>query len=66
MGKSKLRGGAKAHRKRVANRNQIIHQKKLALTKQIIAQMNEKNRFPNFLLKWEKNWIPPRFHSAMN
>jgi len=43
MGKSKLRGGAKAHRKRVANRNQIIHQKKLALTKQIIAQMNEKN-----------------------
>jgi len=43
MGKSKLRGGKKQHRKRVANRNQIIHQKKLALTKQIIAQMNEKN-----------------------
>jgi len=43
MPKSKLRGGKKAHRKKVANRNNVIHQKKLALTKQIIAQMNEKN-----------------------
>jgi len=43
MPKSRLRGGKKEHRKKVANRNNVIHQKKLALTKQIIAQMNEKN-----------------------
>ena len=43
MGKSRLRGGAKQHRKRVNKRNELIHQKKLALTKQIIASMNKQN-----------------------
>ena len=43
MPKSKLRGGKKAHRKRVQKRNQNIHQQKIALTKRIIAEMNEKN-----------------------
>jgi hypothetical protein len=43
MPKSRLRGGAKAHRKRVANRNQILKQKKLALTRKIIEQMNQAN-----------------------
>jgi hypothetical protein len=33
MGKSKLRGGAKAHRKRVANRNQIIKTQQSAVQK---------------------------------
>lgn len=43
MAKSKLRGGAKQHRKRVASRNALIHQKKVALTKEIIASMNKQN-----------------------
>lgn len=43
MPKSRLRGGKKEHRKKVAARNQLIKQKKIALTKQIIAQMNEAN-----------------------
>jgi hypothetical protein len=43
MAKSKLRGGAKQHRKRVASRNQLIKQKKIALTNQIIASMNKQN-----------------------
>ena len=33
MGKSKLRGGAKAHRKRVANRNQTIKTQQSAVQK---------------------------------
>jgi len=41
MPKSRLRGGKTAHRKRVANRNQILKQKKMALTKKIIEQMNQ-------------------------
>lgn len=41
MGKSKLRGGVKAHRKRVAARNQSIHQKKVALTKKIIETLKQ-------------------------
>jgi hypothetical protein len=33
MGKSKVRGGAKAHRKRVANRNQNIKTQQSAIQK---------------------------------
>jgi len=33
MGKSKVRGGAKAHRKRVANRNQVIKTQQSAIQK---------------------------------
>ena len=33
MGKSKLRGGAQAHRKRVANRNQTIKTQQSAVQK---------------------------------
>jgi hypothetical protein len=41
MPKSKLRGGAKAHRKRVQKRNETIKQKKIALTKKIIEGLNK-------------------------
>jgi 3-phenylpropionate/cinnamic acid dioxygenase small subunit len=47
MAKSKLRGGKTAHRKRVASRNALIKQKKIALTNQIIASMNEQNETQN-------------------
>ena len=43
MPKSRLRGGKTNHRKRVNNRNEVIHQKKIALTNQIIANMNKQN-----------------------
>jgi hypothetical protein len=33
MGKSKVRGGAKAHRKKVANRNQVIKTQQSAIQK---------------------------------
>ena len=51
MGKSKLRGGAKAHRKRVNNRNQSLKQQQSAIQKMFnesikdqIEQMKENSQ----------------------
>jgi hypothetical protein len=44
MGKSKLRGGATAHRKRVAKRNELIDTKRKQMKKFMIEKINELNK----------------------
>jgi hypothetical protein len=41
MGKSKVRGGAKAHRKRVENRNQTLKVQQSAIQKMFNESMKE-------------------------
>ena len=44
MGKSKLRGGKKEHRKRVAERNKLIDTKRKQMRKFMIEKINELNK----------------------
>jgi hypothetical protein len=53
MGKSKVRGGAKAHRKRVANRNQNIKTQQSAIQKLFNETM--KLQMEEFKKKQEEN-----------
>jgi hypothetical protein len=44
MGKSKLRGGKKAHNKRVAKRNELIDTKRKQMRKFMIEKLDELNK----------------------
>ena len=44
MGKSKLRGGVKEHRKRVAKRNELIDTKRKQMRKFMIEKLDELNK----------------------
>ena len=57
MGKSKVRGGAKAHRKRVANRNQNIKTQQSAIQKLFNETM--KLQMEEFKKKQEENSSTP-------
>jgi len=57
MGKSKVRGGAKAHRKRVANRNQNIKTQQSAIQKLFNETM--KLQMEEFKKKQEENQSTP-------
>ena len=57
MGKSKVRGGAKAHRKRVENRNQNIKTQQSAIQKLFSETM--KLQMEEFKKKQEENLSTP-------
>ena len=57
MGKSKVRGGAKAHRKRVENRNQNIKTQQSAIQKLFSETM--KLQMEEFKKKQEENQSTP-------
>ena len=57
MGKSKVRGGAKTHRKRVANRNQNIKTQQSAIQKLFNETM--KLQMEEFKKKQEENQSTP-------
>ena len=57
MGKSKVRGGAKAHRKRVENRNQSIKTQQSAIQKLFNETM--KLQMEEFKKKQEENSSTP-------
>jgi hypothetical protein len=57
MGKSKVRGGAKAHRKRVENRNQNIKTQQSAIQKLFSETM--KLQMEEFKKKQEENSSTP-------
>jgi hypothetical protein len=57
MGKSKVRGGAKAHRQRVANRNQNIKTQQSAIQKLFNETM--KLQMEEFKKKQEENQSTP-------
>ena len=57
MGKSKVRGGAKAHRKRVENRNQSIKTQQSAIQKLFHETM--KLQMEEFKKKQEENSSTP-------
>ena len=57
MGKSKARGGAKAHRKRVENRNQNIKTQQSAIQKLFSETM--KLQMEEFKKKQEENQSTP-------
>ena len=57
MGKSKVRGGAKAHRKRVENRNQNIKTQQSAIQKLFNETM--KLQMEEFKKKQEENSSTP-------
>jgi hypothetical protein len=57
MGKSKVRGGAKAHRKRVENRNQSIKTQQSAIQKLFNETM--KLQMEEFKKKQEENQSTP-------
>jgi hypothetical protein len=57
MGKSKVRGGAKAHRKRVENRNQNIKTQQSAIQKLFNETM--KLQMEEFKKKQEENQSTP-------
>ena len=57
MGKSKVRGGAKAHRKKVANRNQNIKVQESAIQKLFNETM--KLQMEEFKKKQEENQSTP-------
>ncbi len=57
MGKSKVRGGAKAHRKRVENRNQSIKTQQTAIQKLFNETM--KLQMEEFKKKQEENSSTP-------
>ena len=57
MGKSKVRGGAKAHRKKVANRNQVIKTQQSAIQKLFNETM--KLQMEEFKKKQEENQSTP-------